>query len=124
MRPVSVDTHQTVKVLTSEIGVSMTRLSPYFFHRPLLTCVTTNSMQEVFVLYCMNVVNKYSGDENVALKCLKKQASTDLVGSIVLGHLLSQQEHTLVPLQLLIHRLVESIADSDLTKKMGKIITP
>lgn len=50
--------------------------------------------------------------------------STDLVGAIVLGHLLSQQEHTLVPLQLLIHRLVESIADSDLTKKMGKMITP
>lgn len=50
--------------------------------------------------------------------------STDLVGSIILCHLLSQQEHALVPLQLLIHRLVESISDSDLTKNMRKIITP
>lgn len=78
-------THQTRpgKVLTSEMGVSMMRLSPYFFHRPLLTCGTTNGMQEVCPLYCVNRVDKYSGHENVTLKRLKKQALKDLLGCLL-----------------------------------------
>lgn len=40
--------------------------------------------------------------------------SADLVSSIVLSHFLPEQENTLIPLQLLIHCLVEGIADSHL----------
>lgn len=101
------------------------RLSPYFFHRPLLTCGTTNGTQAVCPLYRL----KYSGGEHVTLKPeetgIERLAGlpTDLVGAIILSHLLSQQEHTLVPLQLLIHRLVEGIAHSHLantTREMMK----
>lgn len=120
--------HQTqpAKVLTSEIGVSITRLSPYFFHRPLLTCVTTNSMSEAILLFyeCQQqILCSWKCDlEAPGQTAINRPArlSTDLVGSIILCHLLSQQEHTLIPLQLLIHRLVESIADSNLTKNMQK----
>lgn len=47
-------------------------------------------------------------------------ASSYLVGAVVLGHLLTQQEHTLVPLQLLVHRLVQGITDCHLTKKHNR----
>lgn len=36
--------------LTSEIGVSMIRLSPYFFHRPLLTCRQTRTRTALHTL--------------------------------------------------------------------------
>lgn len=44
-----------------------------------------------------------------------QHGSTHLVGSVVLSHLLTHQEHPLVPLQLLVHGLVEGITDRHLT---------
>ena len=44
---------------------------------------------------------------------LIQQALADLVGAVVLGHLLPQQDHRVVPGQLLVHRVMQGLAKGD-----------
>lgn len=66
----------SVNVLTSEIGVSMMRLSPYFFHSPLLTYKQSTHVFEVVHINCinpcMNVTNTCSSNENETLEGLER----------------------------------------------------
>ena len=41
------------------------------------------------------------------------QALAHLVGAVVLGHLLAQEDHRVVPGQLLVHRIVQGLAEGD-----------
>merc|ERR1711928_206499 len=88
----------------SVIGVSITLLSPYFFHNPLVTLYAPS--------YWATSSPRMKTFSSVSV--LLPQPSRDFVCSVILGNFLTQNENLFISLHLFIDSCVQRISYSKL----------